>query len=378
MSDTSDFLKRVSKRTGFKREFYIEKNIPTEPSNILAIPFFGDFESLFILSSLILKPFKEKNYDKYIILCSWPGMQSLFPCVDEYWTIDDPSLLSNISLGSNGFFNNSNISAELTKSLSEVLNIFTSRDIHKIYNKGFTSVFWQDFKEIKRFLPEINSFSSLQEDIKRQFLKNEGRKIVIYPSLKMNSWQRGISVSLPIIKDFWIYLVEKLIKNNFDVVVYQNYFTHDVSKEFADRCVYLNFNEISKILSCIREAGLLLDIHSGISRFAIAARCPYLAVVERQIFVYNKVYEVDDLCAKDLQKKYIFSFASQTTTCSKEEWDVTVLDNVFNKLNSFLPEIDYSKIPSTASSYDMVSHDNIRNIVSKRLGTHFIKTSKNK
>jgi hypothetical protein len=378
MSDTSDFLKRVSKRTGFKREFYIEKNIPTEPSNILAIPFFGDFESLFVLSSLILKPFKEKNYDKYIILCSWPGMQALFPCVDEYWTIDDPSLLSNLSLGSNGFFNNSNISAELTKSLAEVLNIFTSRDIQKIYNKGFTSVFWQDFKEIKRFFPEINSFSSLQEGIKRQFLKNEGKKIVIYPSLKMNSWQRGVSVSLPIIKDFWIYLVEKLIKNNFDVVVYQNYFTHDVSKEFADRCVYLNFNEISKILSCIREAGLLLDIHSGISRFAMAARCPYLAVVERQLFVYNKVYEVDDLCAKDLQKKYIFSFASQTTTCSKEEWDVTVLDNVFNKLNSFLPEIDYSKIPSTASSYDIVSHDNIRNIVSKRLGTHFIKTSKSK
>lgn len=378
MSDTSDFLKRVSKRTGFKREFYIEKNIPTEPSNILAIPFFGDFDSLFVLSSLILKPFKEKNYDKYIILCSWPGMQSLFPYVDEYWTIDDPSLLSNISLGSNSFFNNSNISAELTKSLSEVLNIFTTRDIQKIYNKGFTSNFWQEFKEIKRFLPEINSFSSLQEDIKRQFLKNEGKKIVIYPSLKMNSWQRGSSVSLPIVKDFWVYLVEKLIKNNFDVVVYQNYFTHDVSKEFADRCVYLNFNEISKILSCIREAGLLLDIHSGISRFAIAARCPYLAVVERQLFVYNKVYEVDDLCAKDLQKKYIFSFASQTTTCSKEEWDVTVLDNVFNKLNSFLPEINYDKVPSTAGSYDTLSRDSIRNIVSKRLGTHFIKTSKNK
>jgi len=187
MSDTSDFLKRVSKRTGFKREFYIEKNIPTEPSNILAIPFFGDFESLFILSSLILKPFKEKNYDKYIVLCSWPGMQTLFPCVDEYWTIDDPSLLSNLSLGSNGFFNNSNISAELTKGLSEVLNIFTPRDLQKIYNKGFTSIFWQEFKEIKRFLPEINSFSSLQEDIKRQFLK-EGRKKSSYLSFFENEF----------------------------------------------------------------------------------------------------------------------------------------------------------------------------------------------
>lgn len=378
MTDTADFLKRAAQRTGFTRQFYVEKNIPTDPSNIVAVPFFCDFTSLFILSSVILKNYKEANPGKYLILCSWPGIQAFFPYVDEVWSLEDESVIKNLATGANNFYNDSTLATELTRSIAEVLNIFTSKDISKYYNKGFSKKYWEEFKEIKRFLPEVPSANLISSNFKTQLNRRIGSKVVVYPTTRMKSWQQGKSVYLPISKDFWSALIERLLQEGCEPVVYQNWFTYDMSKDFIDRCLYLVPRNMSDLLAAFREIGMVLDVHSGISRLAIAARCPYLAVTERKIYIEDKNFEIDDLCADGLPRQYIFSFSTQLMVGGPEEWEVSVLGNIVARLKDFMPQIEQELLPSTISSYQPMSYDCIRQRKSKRLGSAFIKTSKNR
>lgn len=378
MSEIVEYLKRAAKRTGFKREFYIEKKIPTEPSNIVAIPFFGDLRSTFILSSLILKNYKEANPDKYIILCSWPGYQAFFPYVDEYWTIEDESVIKSLAINCNNIYNNSTIASELTKNLAEVLNIITSKDLSKFYNNGFTKKYWEDFGEIRRFMPEVPSSTSISSDFKKQLDNRNGKKIVVYPSTKMRSWQGGTAVNLPVSKEFWMALVNRLFQEGYDPIIYQNCFTYDLSEELVDRCMYLTPSTVSDLLAALRQIGFVLDVHTGISRLAIAARCPYLAVTERQIYINGHDYEIDDLCAENLPRQYIFSFSTQLMTGALDDWELSVLSNIMIRLKEFFPKIDDNKLPSTVGSYEIVSYSNVRQKKAKRLGSTFIKKSKSK
>ena len=84
MTQVNDFIKRAAARSGFKRTIFAEKNIPTSLENLMIVPFYGDIRSTFNLSSLLLKQYKEKNKNLYVILCSWPGYNGLFDYVDEY------------------------------------------------------------------------------------------------------------------------------------------------------------------------------------------------------------------------------------------------------------------------------------------------------
>ena len=162
----------------------------------------------------------------------------------------------------------------------------------------------------------------------------------------MSSWQKGTTEQLPVQKEFWTALIDKLIKNGYIPVIYQNWFTYDMSKEFEDRCLYLVPKNISELMSALREIGILIDIHTGISRLAIAARCPYLAATERQIYIGEKDYEIDDLCAENLPKQYIFSFSTQLMVGTPEEWEISILGNIITRLKEFETQIKKENLPS--------------------------------
>lgn len=378
MSDVAEFIKRASKRTGFKREFYLEKNIPSEASNVIVVPFFGDIRSTFILSSLILRSYKESNPDKYIILCSWPGMQGLFPYVDEYWSLEDESVIKGLASMSNNLYNKSDTFVDIKRNLFEVLNVLSPEDLKKLYNNGFTKKYWDDFAEIKRFLPEIPSMNLINSSFKTQLSNFDGKKIVVYPASRMRSWQNGKTEQLLISKDFWVILIKMLIKEGYSPVVYQNQFTYDISRDFAEKCLYLTSNNIMEILSAFRHIGCVLDIHTDISRLAIAARCPFLAVTERNVFIEDKDYEIDDLCADDLPRQYIYSFSTQLMVGGLSEWEVSVLGNIEVRLKDFLSTINPNNLPSTSGRYEEVSYGCVRERMAKRLGSVFINSSKRK
>jgi hypothetical protein len=331
-----------------------------------------------LLSSLFLKTYKEKNRDKYLILCSWPGMRDLFPYVDEFWSIDDESVTKSLAMEANNFYNASNLAAELTRGLVEVLNVFTTKDIKNYYDNGFTKNYWTEFGKIKRFLPEVASASKVSTEFKTQMERRGGQKIVVHPAAKMRSRQGGKTVSLPVQKEFWATLIERLIADGHVPVVYQNWFTHDMSRDFGDKCIYLVPRSVSDVLAAFRYAGCVLDVHTGVSRLAVAARCPYVAVMERQIFFEDKDYEIDDICCQTLPKQYIFGFSTQLMVGGPSDWKVSVLDNISARLREFLPGLSKANLPSTNESYEEVPYELVRQRKAKRIGAAFIKTSKQK
>lgn len=372
--DLVSFLNRAATQTGFTREFFVEKNIPTLSSNITILPFFGDLRSTCVLSSFILKRYKELKDNKYIILCSWPGFQGLFPYVDEYWSIKDVSSINNLANAANNFYNTSDIYTTYKRNLIEHFeNVISFNELKPFYDNGFTPKFWETFKETKRFLPEVPSISRLSADLKNEMGKKQGTKIFIFPTKNMRSWQRGKIEYLSVPKDFWVKLIERLIAEGLIPVVYQNYLTYDMSPDFTDRCIYVVTKDVSQVLTAMKSVGCVLDIHSGISRLAIAARCPFIAVDERIRFTDHKDYEIDDLCCQEIPKQYIFHFSTMLMYGNVDDWNTSLIDNIVVKLNKFLPTINYDKLMATNESYETVSYDSVRKRKAQKLGVRFIR-----
>jgi len=376
MTQVNEFIKRAAIRSGFRREFFMEKNIPTSLSNLMVVPFYGDIRSTFNLSSLLLRQYKESNKDLYVIMCSWPGFHDLFPYVDEYWTLDDESTAKTLAMDANNLYNGSGLASEINRGLLEVSNILSSKDLKAWHNEGFTKKYWDDFKEIRRYFPEVPSSSKLSSSFLNEMNRKQGRKIVVFPVTKMATWHRGQTVYMPVLRSFWDALIEMLLSEGFMPVVYQNWFTYDMSREFTDRCVYLVPRNVSDVLAAMRHVGLVLDIHSGISRLAIAARTPFVAVDERLRFIESGDYEVDDLCC-EMPRKYIFSFSTMLMSGGPSEWKDSLLDNISVTLKSFNPT-DGGNWGATNETYQSVSYDKVRDRKAKRRGVTFISSSKHK
>lgn len=376
MIDVADYIKRAAQRTGYKREFFVEKNLPTQPGRVLALPLYGDYRSTVMASTFLMRSLKEHLSDRYLVVCTWPGMRHLFPSADEIWTLQDESAYKTLAPAANNLYNASNLAAELTRSLTEVLDVITHRDLRQYYDNRFTKKYWDTFKEVSRFLPEVPS-ANISAAVRSQLDRKTGKKVIVYPVAKMYSWQRK-TISLPVPKEFWTATIKRLIKEGYEPIVYQNWFTYDMSRDFADDCTYLVTNNMADVLAAFRHVGLVLDVHSGISRLAALARCPFLAVTERVSFIEDRDYEFDDLCCVGLPKQYIFSFSTMLMTGGETAWNDSLLDNVVQRLKDFVPAIDYSKLPSTNESYQAVSYDVVRNREARRMGVTFIGSARNK
>lgn len=378
MTQVNEFIKRAVARSGFKREIFAEKNIPTSLSNLMIVPFYGDIRSTFNLSSLLLNQYKEKNKNLYVIMCSWPGYHGLFDYVDEYWTLEDETTSKTLATDANNLYNGSGLASEINRGLLEVSNILSSNDLKAWHNNGFTQKYWQDFgvqgnskhQEIRRYLPEVPSSTKLSDSFLNEMKRKPGKKVVIFPVTKLATWHLGKTVYMPVLKSFWDTLTEMLLAEGFMPVFYQNWFTYDMSREFTDRCIYLVPRNVSDVLAAMREIGMVLDIHSGISRLAIAARTPFIAVDERLRFTESSDFEVDDLCCQT-PRKYIFSFSTMLMSGGPSEWKDSLLDNILVNLKSFNPT-DSGNWGATTESYNSVSYEQVRERKAKRRGVTFI------
>lgn len=375
MEDIRGFLERAAKRTGFQREYFLDKNMPTLTSNIMVLPLFGDIRTTCILSTFLLKRIKQANPSKYVILASWPGMRGLFPYVDEYWYPSDNSLVKTLASNADNFYNASDLIPEITRSFVEVFSeVWTFRDIKKYYYNGFEQKFWDEFKEVRRFFPEIPA-ENMISNISTQLQNRKGNKVLVYPVKKMRSWQHGVNEYLPMPREFWVHLVNRLIADDFIPVVYQNVFAYDLSPDFGEKCVYLATPSILDVICVIPLVGCVLDIFSGISRLAILARTPFLCSDERERYINHKDYEIDDLCCEFLPRRYIFSFSALLLTGTTKEWDMSLVDNIMVSLQRFVPGLGSNFYP-TKESDEVVSYECVRKRESKRMGITFIGMSR--
>lgn len=359
MIDVNGLIVKAVNKTGFHRDFYNKDNVPTDPSNVMVITFFGDLRSLFVLSTLLLHRYKEQDKpSKYIILCSWPGFSSLFPYIDEYWSIQSDTHVKKLYSTANGFINNNELLGQYYRNLNQYFfeDVMDANYFHAYYDKGLTNLFWSKYREVKRFFPGIPSAAVMGKEFNKNFMEKGGIKVFVYPFQQIS-------------REFWVTLINRLLSENFTPVICKSFLTHDLSQEFSKSCIYFSEVDIGKVLSIMRLTGCVIDIFSGISRLALLARAPFIAVNERAKYVSYKEYELDDLCGINIPRKYIFSFL--TNIVDSETWDFDILNPLIGRLKDFLPDRD--KLPSTGQSLDTISYDVVREKKLKRIGTRLLK-----
>lgn len=386
MMDTlpvSQILKKAADKSGFIRTRYEERKMPTIVSNVTVVLLFGDIRHNFIASSLLLRRFKEENKaSRYLILCSWPGQEALFPYVDEYWELNsailkDANHLRSIYNESVGFSSRHEVVLGAHRMLNTFFEeVLDGSVLDEYWNGGFTNEFKDRYKHIGRYLPSIPSPSVLGNEFNRRISHQQGNKVFIYPSMYLQEWKNGRLRPHLVSKDFWVALVTRLLKEHYFPIIWQNVFTYDLSPDFLENCLYLTNLSASEAMSGMRTAGCVLDVFSGISRLAIAARCPYVVFEERVTLNALKDYEIDDLCGNGIPKEYYYVFTGICDETSKNAWNPSLFDGMILKLNSIMSDLNRDEWPSPLESYEVVPYDRVRRLHSKKLGTKFIKVPK--
>lgn len=379
MNSVADFLKRASERNGFSRDRFEERLIPNDFSNLCILPFFGDFRSTFILSSFLLSRYrKESKSSKYFILASWPGLQNLFPYVDEYWSLNDFSQVKKFYEGSSGFLNKTDLNTIFLRNINEFFrDVIDSKELNLFYENGFTSKFFSKFKKIERFLPFVASAAVLNKDFVKSLSTYSGYKVFINPCTFFVRWNNGRLQSNYLSKNFWEELINYLLDKNCTPVVWQNYLSYSFQDNdyFKDKCIFFIENDFSKVLAAMRSTGFTLDVFGYLSYFSLMARCPYLSVDDRSRYNSQKDYEIEDLFPI-IKKDHIFTFSTILINENPSNWKSNLFKIISSKIEKFLPEINRDLLPSTGESFELVSYDKVRSLKLTKLGTKFIQIPK--
>ena len=376
--DVPSILTRAADKCGFTRTRWVEKDIPSNLSNICAVFFFGDVRSSFILSSMLLKRYREQvKTSKYFIVCTWPGYEHLFPYVNEVWTIREEGVLKKFALSANGFANESELSVHFRRELNYWLEDVTGPEAFlSIYDNGIKKEFWDKFKHVRRYLISVPSSGILGADFNRQLIASDA-KVLLYPVEQIRSWRQGSLAYIKSPKNFWVKLAESLIANDITPLIYQNFTTHDLSTELSDGCMYTTEKDVVKLMGIMRTVGCVLDVFSGISRWSMAARTPFVALDERLRYNGQKEYEIDDLLAdKTLPRRYVFSFPTIVQENSVDIWKNNFFDVILSTMGSFLAELDREKWPSPVEREEIVLYDNVRQMRTNKMGTKFLKVNR--
>lgn len=372
MIEVNSILKRAVDKGGFSRIKYIEKDIPTSMSNIVVMPFFGDFKSMFFLSSLFLKRYRqEMKGSKYFILCSWPGFEGFFPYVNEYWTIDK-SLAQTLFKESDGFGNNSKSMENLLRNFNHFFeDVVDFSVVNSYYRNGLTQEYFDKFKHIKVFLPAVPSPLVMGTGFARELEKRVGPKVFIYPSLYHYGWNNGKEVKGKTEYDFWVYLIEKLVEEGFVPVIYQNILSHDVSSVVSNKCICISDDNMLNITAVMRATDCVLDIFSGIYRFGLVARCPVINCDERARYFETNEFEIEDLCGKNVPIEHVFGFSTILDSKDKSLWKNNILDIIISKVTKVIEK--YKDRSSAVEVDEIVPYSGVRKRKIRKFGARFLK-----
>jgi hypothetical protein len=369
----SSFISRAAQECGFERERFVDSNIPEDFDKIVIFVFFGDMRAFSITSMLLFKSYRDAVLsDKYVVVCSFPGMGALFSGADEFWSISDGLAIGDLMDSGLGFKNTDkkfdSIVIQLRRRFYTVL---TGEDLLTYYDNGITNAYFDRFKQIKRFFPSVPYWRG--GELNMSIAKRGGVGIFLFPNIYGRCWDRGREVSLKFSKDFWIKLTERLLDSKFVPVVYQNQVSYDISPHFGERCFYCSDRNFVGVLSAMRSTGCVLDMFSGISRIAIMARCPFLVVDERQRYIRSKEFEINDLCVAGMYPyRYIFSFPTMIGSGNYAE----LIDQTMNVGLDFIPMASKVELPPATESFEEVPYDIVREHKAKKLGVHFIKVER--
>jgi len=373
-----EVIKRAAEKSGFRRVSYVEKNIPDDLSKVAVVMFFGDLRSLCAASSLLLQRYRQEvKGSKYVILCSWPGYSGLFPYVDEYWEIADEELARRLWREARGLGNPSELLVPYKRGLNWFFeDVVDDAGLRLFYDHGVTEAFQQRFKHVKRFLPMVPSATILGEGFNRELESRQGFKVFLSPTVYVDAWERGQCVPVRTTPEFWYYLARELVLFDMVPVIYQNGLTHDLSPELTDQAIYVTGNDVMRTLAAMRATGCVLDVFNGMSRLAMAARTPYIAVDIRNRYNVLKEWEAVGLCCeKGVPRNYIYSF-STIISFGLPVWKSSLFDIVVKRLKDFQQGLDRNAWPPTSETVEIVPYKEVQKREIRKMGTRYIRVPK--
>lgn len=372
----ADFLKKAAERNGFSRERFEERRLPTDADNLTIFPFFGDYRGISLLSNWFFPHYKETHKNsKYVIVASWPGFQGLFPHADEYWSFSDTNQLKRFYEQADGFRNRSDLWTIYLRNFHEFFrDVVDWRNVvEPYYQNGINQNFWDTYKKLKVFLPNIPSAAILGKEYLKEVATRSGYKVFLQPSLFAQSWRMGKLTQIPIKKEFWLELTKYLLAEGFMPILWQNSFSYDLSPDLLEKCLYVTESDVTKVLAAMRASHCVFDVFNGLSRLAIMARAPFISLDERSRYSAMKEFEINDLNAKMLPKEYIFTFSTIISEGAAWAWKTDLFPNIVNKLNNFVPSINRDTLPATAEFYETVLYETVRKNKNKKIGTRLLK-----
>jgi hypothetical protein len=279
---------------------------------------------------------------------------------------------------SEGLRNKSDLATIYVRNMNEFFrDVIDYKELATFYQNGLTNKFFEKFKDTKRFLPFVPSSTVLGKEFNRELSTKPGYKVLIHPSIYAKQWHIGKSQNIRTKREFWTELVEKLLANNYTPVIWQNYLSYNISQEFVGRGLFIGETDVVRVMAAMRATGCVLDVFNNLSRLAILARCPFIAVDERSRYTNLKEYEIDDLCASEVPKEYIFTFSTIISDGNPYNWSQDIFQSILKKLDKFLPELNRDEWPSTGETTEVVSYKNlVRTNEQKKLGTRLLKITR--
>ena len=373
----SDFLANTASKLNFRREKFIEKNIPSNFDQITVFFGLGDLRNTAAISSMILPRFrKEKKALRYFIVFGYPNFSCLYPYADEYWSFSNDEKLDQVYYNSNGLDNNSNLKTIYLRHLNENFrDVVKQEDFASIYDGCLKTNFWEANKNIRIILPQLSaSYVNFNEEIQKKFNELKKRKILIFPIKNMQIYRKNKLVFQPLEIGFWKNLIKMLLSLEISVVCIKNNLTYDLSEFFIDEKDVFNFaeNDLEKIMSLMRLTGCVLDFFSGIGRYAAIARVPYIVVDERYRYFKFKEYEFEDVVGNNLPIERLFLFADLINPTNNLFENVA--KNIINKVDKVINGLEKIKGIPDAPYLDYISnYENVRYYQTQKLGVNFIK-----
>jgi hypothetical protein len=319
---------------------------------------------------------KEKKALRYFIVFGYPNFSCLYPYADEYWSFNNDDKFESIYYDSCGVDNSSILKTIYLRHLNENFrDVIKQDDISNIYDSCLKTPFWENNKNIRIILPQVSSgLISFNEEIQKRFNDLGKRKILIFPSKKIQIYRKNKLVFHHVDINFWKNLIEKLLKLDIGVVCVKNNLTYDISEFFLNEKTIFNVVEqdLEKIMSLMRLTGCVLDFFSGIGRFAAIARVPYITIDERHRYFKFKEYEFEDIVGKNLPIERMFLFADLINPTNNLFENVA--KNIINKIDKLINGLEKVKgLPSSPYLDYTSNYENVRYYQTQKMGVNFIK-----
>lgn len=300
---------------------------------------------------------------KYLILVSWPGMAHLFPQADEYWSFKDDARIMPLYRQAEGARNLSDAYAVILRSLNENFrDVADWRASFKPFWNGGTTA---RLDEAQLFLPHVPSGAVLGPGFSRDLASRAGYKVFLWPSRVVESWRTGRCQQVECPQGFWAALCQRLLKANYVPVVWQSPHAYDLTRDCDG--VFVG-GDVPKVLAAARSCDAVLDVFNGLSRLAVAARTPFVALDERARHAAQREWEYEAMCSA-VPCQHVFTFSAMAT--AGQSWEGDLFSGLINRLDAFLPTLARDDRPATGESLVPVRPPPER--LNRRIGTRLFK-----